>query len=150
MPDVQLTRHVNCPAIHKIKQFHLSDIPFVHKSQNSKYVFPDNSLIKSFGSIYLTFLESLWPSSKQNYVLCLSYFYLGFLEGILLQRIFLDMHKKLFEKVQQAYSIYKCTVFKLKILNLQIFSSNALLYVQILSYFELFEYRTIEFFCVTA
>ena len=139
LPDVQLTRHVNCPATHKIKQFHSFNIPLVHKPKNSKYVFLENSLMKSFGSIYLAFLESLWPSSKQNYVFCLSYFYLGFLEGILLQKISLDMHKKLFEKLQQAYSIYKCTVLKLKILNLEIFSSNALLYVQIMSYFELFE-----------
>ena len=48
------------------------------------------------------------------------------------------MHEKPFEKVQQKYfyGIYKCTVvFKLKILNLQMFSK----YVQILSYIELFE-----------
>ena len=50
------------------------------------------------------------------------------------------MHEKPFEKVQQKYfySIFKCTVaFKLKILNLQLFSKNALLYVLILPYFEL-------------
>ena len=50
------------------------------------------------------------------------------------------MHEKTFEKVHQKYfhSINKYTVvFKLKILNLQMFSKNVLLYVQILSYFEL-------------
>ena len=51
-------------------------------------------------------------------------------------------NEKPYEKLQQKYfcSICKCTVvFKRKILNLQMFSKNALLYVQILSYFELFE-----------
>ena len=54
------------------------------------------------------------------------------------------MHEKPFEKVQQKYfyGIYKCTVvFKLKILNLQMFIKYGLFYVQILSYIELFEYR---------
>ena len=52
------------------------------------------------------------------------------------------MHKKPFEMVQQKYffSICKCSVVsKLKMLNLQLFSKNAFLSVQILSYFELFE-----------
>ena len=64
------------------------------------------------------------------------------------------MPEKLPQKVQQKYfcNIYKCTVvFKLKILNLQMISKNGLLYVQILSYFELFQWHTfIEYFCVTA
>ena len=49
LSGVQLARHVNCPMIYKIKQFH----------------FPDDSLNKSFGSICQTLLISLW-SSKQN------------------------------------------------------------------------------------
>ena len=54
---------------------------------------PDDPLIKSFGSICPTFPVSLW-SSKQNCVLYLSKFHLGFPERILLQRI---------EKTQQKY-----------------------------------------------
>ena len=55
-------------------------------------------------------------------MLYLSYFYLGFLERILLWRFCWMCMKKLFEKVQRKhfYSIYKCTaVFKLKILTSQ-------------------------------
>ena len=52
------------------------------------------------------------------------------------------MHEKIFEKVQQKYfyNIYKCIVaFKLKTFILQMFSKNAPVYVQIMSYFELFK-----------
>ena len=31
LSDVQLTGNVNCPTIHKIKQFHLSNVPLVHQ-----------------------------------------------------------------------------------------------------------------------
>ena len=62
------------------------------------------------------------------------------------------MHEKIFEKVQQKYfySIYKCIVaFKLKTFILQMFSKNAPVYVQIMSYFELFKQLAfIEYFRV--
>ena len=51
------------------------------------------------------------------------------------------MHNKPCEKVQQKYiyGILKCPVAsKLKILNLQMFSKNVFLCVEILFYFELF------------
>ena len=31
LSDVELTRRVNCPAIYKITQFHLFDVPLVHQ-----------------------------------------------------------------------------------------------------------------------
>ena len=61
------------------------------------------------------------------------------------ERILLDMHEKSFEKIRQKYfdSICKCTVvFKLKTLNLQMFSKYARLYVQMFVFF-----RTIRIAC---
>ena len=65
LSGVQLNRHVNCPMIYKIKQFHFYDVPLIHQPKNPTQNFPDDSLNKSFGSICQTLLISLW-SSKQN------------------------------------------------------------------------------------
>ena len=39
LPDVELTRRINCPTIYKIKEFHLFDMLFIHQPKNPTKTF---------------------------------------------------------------------------------------------------------------
>ena len=72
MSDARLARRLTCLTVHKIQQFHLSDIPLVWQTKSPTQIFPDNPQIESFHFICQTFLLSLW-SCKQD-VLCFGWF----------------------------------------------------------------------------